>query len=67
MYPTHDQLIYTENKIKSSLLIQLFLFIHNKLVLSLFMYIQILDGLVFRLIDTEQQDYELETSMFSSV
>lgn len=31
------------------------------------MYIQILDGLVFQLIDTEQQEYELETSVLSSV
>lgn len=31
------------------------------------MYIQILDGLVFQLLDTEQQECELKTSVFSSV
>lgn len=65
MYPTHDQLIYTENKIK--FINTTFPIYSYELVLSLFMYIQILDGLVFQLIDTEQQEYELETSMFSSV
>lgn len=30
------------------------------------MYIQILDGLVFQLTDTEQQVFELETSVYSS-
>jgi hypothetical protein len=60
--PVRNRLIYTENKIK--FINKTFPIYSSKLLLKLLMF-QILNGLVFQLIDTEQQEFKLETSIFS--